>query len=96
MWWQGPDNFYSLHIERVELREMDMGANRPKRNHYVPQMLLKNFCDDRDLLWVGDKIRGTCYQANPTNVFVRGKLYVKQDYSQANESYEYEHILSKK
>ena len=72
-----------------------MGANRPKRNHYVPQMLLKNFCQDNGLLWIGDKIRGGVYQANPTKVFVRRKLYVKQDYSGENESFEYEHILSK-
>ena len=72
-----------------------MGANRPKRNHYVPQMLLKNFCEDDGLLWIGDKIRGKVYRANPTKVFVRSKLYVKRDYSEKNESYEYEHILSK-
>ena len=72
-----------------------MGANRPKRNHFVPEMLLKNFCDESGLLWVGDQIRGKCYHTNRTNVFVKGKLYVKWDYSQATESYEYEHALSK-
>ena len=71
-----------------------MGANRPIRNHYIPEMLLKNFCDDRGLLWVGDRKRGTCYPTNPTNVFVQSKLYVKRDYSQAADSYEYEHSLS--
>lgn len=84
-----------MHIEMIDLREVDMGANRPTRNHYVPQMLLKNFCEDNGRLWIGDKIRGKVYQASPTNVFVRGKLYVKQNYSEENESYEYEHILSK-
>ena len=72
-----------------------MGANRPKRNHFVPEMLLKNFCDDRGFLWVGDQERGKCYSTKPTNVFVKGKLYVKQDYSQATDSYEYEYALSK-
>ena len=72
-----------------------MGANRPKRNHYIPEMLLKNFCDDRGLLWVADQKRGKCYKTNPTNVFVQSKLYVKHDYSQATDSYEYEESLSK-
>ena len=72
-----------------------MGANRPKRNHYIPQMMLRNFCDDDDFLWIGDKIREKVYRTSPTNVFVRGKLYVKQDYSEANESYEYERMLAK-
>ena len=72
-----------------------MGANRPKRNHFVPEMLIKNFCDNRGFLWVGDKKRGKCYATKPTNVFVRGKLYAKHGYSQATESYEYEYALSK-
>ena len=72
-----------------------MGANRPKRNHYIPEMLLKNFCDDRGLLWVADEKRGKCYKTNPTNVFVQSKLYVNHDYSQATDSYEYEDSLSK-
>lgn len=72
-----------------------MGANRPKRNHYIPKMMLRNFCDDDGHLWIGDKIREKIYRASPTNVFVRGKLYVKQNYSEANESYEHEHMLAK-
>ena len=72
-----------------------MGANRPKRHHYIPEMLLKNFYDDSGFLWVGDQKRCKCYQANPTNVFVKSNLYVKHDYSQATDSYEYEDSLSK-
>ena len=72
-----------------------MGANRPRRNHYIPKMLLKNFCDDGGLLWIADQERGKCYQTNPTNAFVKNNLYTKRDYSQATESYEYEDTLSK-
>lgn len=72
-----------------------MGANRPRRNHYIPEMLLKNFCDDGGLLWIADQERRKCYQTNPTNVFVKRNLYTKRDYSQATESYEYEDALSK-
>ncbi len=72
-----------------------MGANRPKRHHYIPEMLLKNFCDDSGFLWVGDQKRRKHYQANPTNVFVKSNLYARHDFSRATESYEYEDSLSK-
>ena len=72
-----------------------MGANRPKRHHYIPKMLLKNFCDDEGLLYVCDKKSGKCFSTNPKNVFVKSKLYVKHYISKATESYEYEDSLSK-
>ena len=72
-----------------------MGANRPRRNHYIPEMLLKNFCDDGGLLWIADQERGKCYQTNPKKVFVKNNLYVNHDYSRATDSYEYEDTLSK-
>lgn len=72
-----------------------MGANHPRRNHYIPQMLLNHFCDDGGLLWVADQERGKCYQTNPKNVFVKNNLYVNRDYAQATDSYEYEDMLSK-
>lgn len=34
-----------------------MAANKPKRNHHNPMMLLKNFRHEDGLLWVGDKCR---------------------------------------
>ena len=72
-----------------------MSENYPTQHHYIPRMLLKNLCDDNGFLWVSDKKRGECYQTNPTNLFVKNKLYVKYDYSQATESYEYEVSLSR-
>lgn len=72
-----------------------MGANRPRRNHYIPEMLLKNFCDDGGLLCIADQERGNCYRTNPKNVFVKNNLYVNHDYSRATDSYEYEISLSK-
>lgn len=72
-----------------------MGANRPRRHHYIPEMLLRNFCDGEGVLWVGDKKRGKCYSATPKNIFVESNLYSNYDYSRGTDSYEYEQALSK-
>ena len=72
-----------------------MGANRPRRNHYILEMLVKNFCDDEGHLWIADQERGNCYRMNPKNVFVKNNLYANHDYSRATDSYEYEISLSK-
>ena len=72
-----------------------MGANRPRRHHYIPEMLLRNFCDDGGVLWVGDKKRGKCYKTTPKNVFVERNLYSNRDHNRGTDSYEYEQALSK-
>ena len=72
-----------------------MGANRPRRHHFVPEMLIRNFGDDEGFLWVGDRKRGNCYRAKPKNVFVEGNLYSNYDYIHGTNSYEYEHTLSR-
>ncbi len=72
-----------------------MGANRPRNHHYIPQMLLRNFCDDEGVLWVGDKVRGKCYRTTPKNVFAERNLYSHHDYSRGTDSYEYEQVLSR-
>ena len=72
-----------------------MGANRPRRHHFVPEMLLRNFGDDEGFLWVGDRKRRNCYRTKPKNVFVEGNLYSNYDYIHGTNSYEYEHTLSR-
>lgn len=47
-----------------------MGANRPKRQHYVPRLLIKNFLNQDGRVWVGDRERGNVFCAGPDNVFV--------------------------
>lgn len=71
-----------------------MGANRPRRHHYIPEMLLRNFCDAGGVLWVGDKKRGKHYKTTPKNVFVERNLYSNRDYNRGTDSYEYEQALS--
>ena len=58
-------------------------------------MLLRNFCDDDEGLWVGDKKRGKCYRTKPKKVFVKRNLYWNHDYNRGTDSYEYEQALSR-
>ena len=82
-----------------------MVRNTPKRDHYIPQILLKNFCDASGRVWVGDGEK--IYSANPKNVFVQGHLYTRSMFGQSSrytdhgdflnsieKSYEYEERLS--
>lgn len=72
-----------------------MGANRPRRHHFVPEMLLRNFCDDEGGLWVGDQMRGNCYRSKPRKVFVEKNLYTSHVWNDRTDSYEHEHALSR-
>ena len=53
--------------------------NRPKRHHFVPQMLLRRFTDENGLLHVFDKrIREKrVVSSRPTNVFLKNELYTQ-------------------
>ena len=53
-----------------------MRSNLSRRHHYIPKMLLKNFCDD-GTLWVGDRTNKKIYQCTPENVFVKKDLYMR-------------------
>ncbi len=52
-----------------------MSSNDPKRHHYIPQFLLKNFLDDSGRFWVFDKKKGKLHQGTPRNTFVEKNLY---------------------
>ncbi len=47
-------------------------------DHYLPQMLLKHFCDGDGLLWVARKGQDQLFQALPRNVFAENDLYTKR------------------
>ena len=72
-----------------------MISNHPKRHHYIPQMLLKNFLDDRGRFWVFDKIEGKLHQCTPRNTFVQKNLYRTLNFDHENYSYEAEEELSR-
>ena len=70
-----------------------MGANIPRRNHYIPELLQHNFCDGDGRLWVGDKCGRKPFRTSPLNVFVVGNLYATNDYVQPVQTYENEGAL---
>ena len=42
--------------------------NRPQKHHYVPQMLLRRFANDRGMLWAYDKHTDRVFETGPDNV----------------------------
>ena len=74
--------------------------NNPKRQHLIPKMLLRNFCDDSGYLWVGDKSTGKVWKCRPDNAFVVADLYTKisveaETGGSTHKSYEYEEALGR-
>ena len=69
-----------------------MGRNTPKRNHYIPQMLLRNFCDESDRVWVDDGKK--MYSTNPRNVFVQGHLYTRSIFENSPKDTDHEDFLA--
>ena len=72
-----------------------MTTDFPKRQHYIPKMLLKHFCDDNGQLWVGNKDWDDVIRLSPQNAFVRSHLYTRYAYDHSPPSDEYEQILSR-
>ena len=56
-----------------------MARNDPRRNHFNPEMILKNFSNAKARVWVNDGTR--TYHAHIRNVSVEGDLYAKWDWS---------------
>ncbi len=70
-----------------------MGSNFPRRQHYIPQMLLKNFCDDFGRIWVCDQNTGEIFSGKPKNVFVKKDLYTNYEVKPVLKSEKYEDFL---
>ena len=69
-----------------------MGSNIQRRQHYIPQMLLKNFCDGNGRLWVGYEER--VFQTTPGNAFVERDLYTKSDFRHVPRGVGYQEFLN--
>lgn len=74
--------------------------NKPKRQHFIPKMLLSNFCDDDGYLWVGDKSKNRVWRSGSDNAFVITDLYTKvsieaESGNSNHKSYEYEEALGR-
>lgn len=54
-------------------------ANSPKRHHFIPQFILRNFADQEGKLHCYDKEREGFFSTSPANVFSRKHLYTKDE-----------------
>ena len=69
-----------------------MGNNIPKGQHYIPKMLLKNFCDGNDRLWV--EYEGRVFKNTIGKAFVENDLYTKADFNRVPSGVGYQETLS--
>ena len=69
----------------------------PKRQHYVPKMLLRNFTDENGWLYVFDKRVRTIgvRRSRPKEAFFENDFYTRYTYDQADKSYSIEHELAR-
>ena len=74
------------------IRDIKMERNRPKRHRFSPKMLLKNFSNATEQVWVND---GTnTFLTHITNVFKVHDLYAKLDWSRIPEGAVDENLLA--
>ena len=69
-----------------------MGYNSPKRQHYIPKMLLKRFADADDLIWVNDG--SNVFKTNYGNAFSIGHLYTRAKFGNTPKGASYDEFLS--
>ena len=69
----------------------------PKRQHYVPKMLLRNFTDEDSWLYVFDKRVPTIgvRRSRPEKAFFEKDFYTRYTYDQADKTYSIEHELAR-
>ena len=72
-----------------------MPANQPRRQHLIPQMILKHFADAKGFLWVGHRDTGNVFRQRPQNAFVQNNLYTLYPYSDGESDTKYEERLSR-
>ena len=56
-----------------------MSSNEPKKQHYIPQLLLRNFCDCEGCFWVGDRETDEIRRTIPRRNFVIKDLYTRNN-----------------
>ena len=70
-----------------------MGSNNPRRNHTIPQMLVRNFADEGLRLHVLNKKKKRVYKASPRKAFVENNRYVRYRDGGLQDDYEVEKEL---
>ena len=69
-----------------------MARKDPRRNHFNPEMILKNFINAKGQVWVNDGTR--VYLTHIKNVSVERDLYAKWDWSSIPQDADYEGFLA--
>ena len=72
-----------------------MPANLPRRQHFMPQMILKHFADAKGFLCVGHRDTGHVFRQSQRKTFVQKDLYTRYSYSGGGPDAEYERRLSR-
>ena len=90
-----------MNLETIKQKRQDwMSTDKPKRQHYVPRFLLKNFCDSEGCLWVGDREEGKIWPGNPDNNFLIKDLYTEHIFDPktgnlSGKSYKHDEAIQK-
>ena len=71
--------------------------SEPKRQHYVPIMLLQNFIDENGWLYVFDRRAPEigARRSRPEQAFLERHFYTRYTYEHAEKSYSIEHELNR-
>ena len=77
-----------------------VSTDNPKRQHYIPRLLLKNFCDSEGCLWVGDREEGKIWKGKPDDNFVIRHLYTEHTFDPktgnlTGKSYKHDEAIQK-
>ena len=71
---------------------MALKENHPKRQHCVPQFLLRNFADDKEKFYVFDKTKESAFESRPGAVIAESWFYDFVDGK--GEPHTFEYVLS--
>lgn len=71
-----------------------MGNNIPRRHHYVPRLLLRNFTDPSGALWVYDSRQKKCWKGRPESAAFERDLYTRKSSPATPEFSDIENFLS--
>ena len=68
--------------------------NEPLKHHYIPQFILRNFCNENNLVWYWDNNKKYLSERNTKSVFMNELMYKRDDVSD-EVSFEVENNLAK-
>ena len=71
-----------------------MTQQRAKRNHFVPQFLIKNWADDFGKVWVLNKQDKKIFQTSPSRVLLKNDLYTTYEGPEFEPSDEFERLFA--